>query len=83
MFFKLPFAVSFSYLLQSNTRYFVNHLDRFTYRYVYVYVCCVGFVSIVYMYAFRFCKLYFIFLLYCDNNNVFQCYVSTEHISIS
>ena len=25
------------YLLQSNTRYFVNHLERFAYHYIYIY----------------------------------------------
>ena len=27
-----------SYLLQSNTRYFVNNLERFAYHYVYIYI---------------------------------------------
>ena len=26
------------YLLQSNTRYFVNHYERFTYHHVYIYM---------------------------------------------
>ena len=42
MFLKLPFAISFSvfifYFLQSNTRYFVNHLERFTCHYIYIYI---------------------------------------------
>ena len=64
MFLKLTFAVSFSVLLlQSNTRYFVNHLERITYHYIYicihiymhVYICiyiymCVYICMYIYIY---------------------------------
>ena len=49
MFLKLPFAISFSVFIFYNTRYFVNHLERFTCHYefrtylmhIYIYVCVI------------------------------------------
>ena len=34
----ISFSVFIFYFLQSNTRYFVNHLEPFTCHYIYIYI---------------------------------------------
>ena len=90
MFFKLPFCVSFSvYLLQSNTRYFVNHLERFAYHYIYIYILYI-YIYIIQQFSLRYVAFESMLLNFTQNlyeigpsNAYIYIYIYSEAILIN
>ena len=70
MFLKLPFAVSFSVLFIA-IQYAVDHLERFTNHYIYIYYCCStenhSNVQVLFFGVFMLCHSNFICVLFIGN----------------
>ena len=67
LFFLVFYFILVLYLLQSNTLYFVNHLERFTYHYEfwsYIILCIYILYNIYVYYIYIICDVYILYVYY-------------------